>query len=457
MEADRSFSPGDAVAEPAESPSTVASSGSMRSALVHLFRVNTLLFAANASTGVVNFLYHVVVGHLLGPAGYGTVAALVNLTYITVLIPTTIILTVFSRAAAALSTTGQMGQLRDMWTRLTGWLLLAGGVATVVFSLGLSGAVARFLQIPHSSGAVALVGVLIIAGFVSPINQGVLQGTQRFGWLAAMIASGPLLRVLLAAVFVALGGGVEGAVLALVVSGVLPYLLSFQPVWSGVRRAARAPIALRPWLGYSGAVTVATACTVLLYNLDTILAKHFLTNVEAGRYAAVATGGKIVFFIGGSVVMVMFPKVTAAHARGEGHGHLLAFSLGAVFVLSAAVVAAFAAFPVFFLTHMFGPSYVSVRADLPWYGFGMLLFALSSVFSQYFLSLDNRAFVWIMAVCCLGQAGGLWLWHGSVSEMVHVIVASMAVLLAGLTVLYLRSDWMSRAPKAAGERASGAS
>jgi len=414
-----------------------------------------LLFLANGSTGLVNFLYHVVVGHLLGPAGYGTVAALVNLTYITVLIPTTIVLTVFSRAAAALSTSGHMSQLRDMWTRLTGWLLLVGAIATVVFSLGLSGPVARFLQTPHSGGAVALVGLLFVAGFVSPINQGILQGMQRFGWLAVMIASGPLLRVLLAAFFIALGGGVEGAVLALVVSGVLPYVLSFQPVWSTVRRAARAPVALRPWLGYSGAVTVATACTMLLYNVDTILAKHFLTTLEAGRYAAVATSGKIVFFIGGSVVMVMFPKVTAAHARGEEHRHLLGFSLGAVLLLSAAVVVVFAAFPIFVLTHMFGPTYISVRADLPLYGFGMLLFALCSVFTQYFLSLDNRTFVWVMVVCCLVQAGGLWLWHSSVTEMVHVIVASMALLLAALTALYLRSAWLPCAPRAAGEESPG--
>jgi O-antigen/teichoic acid export membrane protein len=404
--------------------------------LAHLFRINTLLFVANASTGLVNYLFHVVVGHMLTPGDYGTVAALINVSYVTVLIPTTIVLTLFTRAAAALSTRDQMGELRDMWAKLTLWLLILGGVATLVFSLGLSGPVAGFLQIPSGGRAVALLGLLFLIGFASPVNQGVLQGMQRFGWLSLMIATGPLLRVLLAAVFIALGGGVDGAVLGLAAATLLPYALSFWPVWPEMHREQRRPIALRPWLGYSTVVAVATATTVLLYNLDTILAKHFLSAVEAGRYAALANTGKIVFFIGGSVVIVMFPKVAAAHARGERHDHLLWFSLGATLVLSLLVVAVFAAAPGLVLAHMFGASYVAVRGDLPWYGLAMLLFALAGVFTQYFLSLDDRRFLWILVACCVGQAGALWLWHSGVTQMVHVMVASMALLLVGLAAYY---------------------
>jgi O-antigen/teichoic acid export membrane protein len=405
--------------------------------LAHLFRINTLLFIVNASTGLVNYLFHVVVGHMLGPGDYGTVAALINLSYVTVLIPTTIVLTVFTRAAAALSTNGQMGELREMWTRLTLWLLIVGGVATLVFSLGLSGPIAGFLQIPGGGRAVALLGLSFLVGFAAPVNQGMLQGLQRFGWLSLVIGIGPVLRVLLAAVFIALGEGVNGAVLGLAVATLVPYAISFWPVRPDLRREPRRPIALRPWLGYSTVVAVASAATVLLYNLDTILAKHFLSAVDAGRYAALANTGKIVFFIGGSVVIVMFPKVAAAHARGEPHGHLLWFSLGATFLLSLVVVAIFVAAPGLVIVHMFGASYVTVGSDLPWYGLAMLLFALASVFTQYFLSLDDRRFLWILVLCCAGQAAGLWLWHGGVSDLVHVMLASMGILFAGLAAYYV--------------------
>jgi len=67
----------------------------------------------------------------------------------------------------------------------------------------------------------------------------------------------------------------------------------------------------------------------------------------------------------------------------------------------------------------------------------MLLYALCTVFSQYFLSLDLRTFLWIMILCSVGQICGLWVWHASVDEMVRVMVVTMAALLSGLIALYV--------------------
>src|SRR5947209_6371286 len=134
--------------------------------------------------------------------------------------------------------------------RISPSLLVLGGAATLVFSVGLSGPVASFLQIPSGGRAVALLGLLFVVGFTTPVNQGVLQGMQRFGWLSLMIATGPVLRVLLAALFIALGGGIDGAVLGLAAATLLPYALSFWPVLPEMRKEQRRPIALRPWLGY---------------------------------------------------------------------------------------------------------------------------------------------------------------------------------------------------------------
>lgn len=415
---------------------SVTSPPRLNSSFGQLFRLNTLLFAASMFTSVASYLYHVVTGHLLGQAGYGTVAALVSLNYI-VLIPTQVVLSVSTRATAELFARGEVGHLREMWTRLTLWLLLLGAAATAIFSLGFSNVLARFFQVPSGGHDVAIVGLLLLIGFISCLNQGVLQGLHRFGWVATMSASGALFRVVLAAIFILLGWGITGAVLGLVLASLLPYFLSMWPVWALLRGATRQPIALRPWLHYSTTVTIASLATTLLYNLDTILAKHFLPAVEAGNYAALSNAGKIVLFMSGSVVTIMFAKVATAHTLGERHEHLLGFSLGAVLLLSLAVLLAFVAFPGFILAHLFGPAYVTVRAELPWYGVAMLFYSLAGVFVQYFLSVNSPLFLWIVVSCCATQAGALWIWHADVAEMVRVMVVSMALLLLGLTGLYL--------------------
>ena len=399
-----------------------------------LLRLNVLLFLASGSTGLVNYLYHVVVGHLLSPAAYGTVAALTNLSNIA-LIPTTIVLTVFTRAAAALSSSHAVGQLRDIWIHLTRWLLAGGLAAALIFSIGLSSVVARFFGIPREGGTVALLGTAYIVGFALSLNLGLLQGMQRFGWYAAITAGSPVLRVVLATFFILAGWGASGAVLGLAVASVLPYALSFLPARAAVRHAARRPGNLRPWITFSMTVAVATIASTLLANFDLILVKHFLPASDAGNYAALATTGKMVLYLGGSVGIVMFPKVAAAQARGERHGDLLGFSLAAVLVLSLIALVPFTACPAFILTHLFGPAYADLHGYLPWYGLAMLFFALSSALIQYFLALGRRAFLWPVLACCLLQAGALWAWHAGVGQILLVMVISMGMLLLSLTWL----------------------
>lgn len=407
-----------------------------------LLRVNTLLFVASMSTNVLTYLYHVVVGHMLGPVGYGTVAALINLSLI-VLIPSTIVVTVMARAAAALTANHQMGQLHDLWARLTLWLLGAGLIAALVLSVLGRDIVAQFFQIGNPT-AVGLLGLLFLTSFIAPLNQGVLQGTQRFVWLAIVTAVWPFLRVALAVVFIVAGWGVNGAVAALVVASAIPYAVGLWPLRVTLLAVPRVAVALRPWLSYSSTVAIATIANTLLYNVDTVLAKHFLSPIDAGHYAALATTGKIVLFVGGSVVTVMFPKVAAAHARGERHGPLLAFSMVVTLALSGCALLVFVVAPGFVLGKTFGAGFAVVRGDLVWYGLAMLLFAAVSVLMQYFLSLHVTVFLWVLGSACLGEIGALWLWHQDIAQMVAVMLATMAALLLGMVAVYV--TWARRQP-----------
>src|SRR6202022_1201592 len=71
--------------------------------------------------------------------------------------------------------------------------------------------------------------------------------------------------------------------------------------------------------GAMGATAGITAIT-LFYNFDVLLAKHFLSNQDAGLYSAMSLLGKLLFFGTISVSVVMFPRVSAIHAAGQ-RGH----------------------------------------------------------------------------------------------------------------------------------------
>jgi hypothetical protein len=65
----------------------------------------------------------------------------------------------------------------------------------------------------------------------------------------------------------------------------------------------------------------------------------------------------------------------------------------------------------------------------------MLLLALANVLMYYFLSLGQMAFVPILLICCGLQAALIMVWHGSIAQIVAVMVAVMATLLCGIAAL----------------------
>src|SRR5206468_4012921 len=98
----------------------------------------------------------------------------------------------------------------------------------------------------------------------------------RFGWFATITLLSSLLRLVLAIGFVLMGLGVNGAILGIVVSALLAYLVSLQPLWE-ILRGPRTPAgSLRSLWSYSILASAVTVATVALYSIDTVLAEHFL-------------------------------------------------------------------------------------------------------------------------------------------------------------------------------------
>lgn len=401
-------------------------------------RHNVLLLGATLLSGAFNFAFHPVLEHLLGVSAYGTVATLLNVLTI-LLIPTSIVVAIVVKYTSALSAAGQYDQLHDLVRRLTALLLPLGVGVALVFAL-ISGPLAAFLHL-SSSQALLILGLAFTISFASPINLGTVQGMQRFGWFATLTVMPSVLRLLLAATLVLFGLGLSGAVLGIVLSTLLPYLISFQPL-RGLLAGPRTPsVSLRSLWSYSLRAGVALACMTLLFNLDTVLAKHFLAAQAAGFYAALSTLGKTSLFISGSVVAVMFPRVAALHTRGEPTVRVAVQSLLGVLALSMAAEVIFVAVPTL-MVDVFDRTFAAVSGQLAWYGLGMLLLAQAQALIYYFLATGERTFVLILLVCCALMPALIALHHQTVAEIVQAVVAANGLLCLMLLGLFaLRKEW----------------
>lgn len=396
-----------------------------------LLQHNVLLFVANMATSGLNYLFYPIVGKFLGADGLGILAPLGALSII-FLIPTQIVANIANKFAADLVAQEHIDQVNYLLRKSTGYALIAGALTAAIFAI-LSPTLSIFLKLP-SSQFVLIASFGLIISYAYPINSGVLQGRQQFGWFASINLLAVFLRVALTLTAIIVGVGIGGILWAGLLGSVIIYAVSFMPL-RDVLRGPSLPIpSFKPLLNYSLGATVMIAGGLLLVNVDTLLVRHFLPH-ETGYYVALATTGRIVLFVGGSLVWAMFPKVAVLHQQGRPHAGVLLWTLAGVFALSASVVLVFGFFPGQIITLVLHVP-AAVSKELFWYGLAMLLLALANVLMYYFLALGRMSFVAVLLCCCGLQIAFIMIWHGSITQVVAVMVAVMAALLGGLITVY---------------------
>ena len=399
---------------------------------------NILLLGANVLAGIFAYLLHPFLGHIMSIQEYGEVAVLIAFSLV-LTTPTQIIATVAARYTSSLSTGEDYAQLNDFIRRLTAVLLVIGIVVTAVF-IATSSYVTIFFHL-NSQQEVILLGLIFIVAFVTPLNLGTLQGLQRFGWFAMITLLPTVLRLVLSIGFVLMGLGVSGVMLAIVMSVLVPYLISFQPLRQ-VLRGPRTPMgSLRSLWSYSILASVVTASIVILFNLDTVLTRHFLSASDAGLYAALATIGRTVLLITTGVATVMFPRVVELHQRGEPHTRVVIQSLLGVFILSSVVEISFYLAPSFITKLLFGQAFVAISGQLALYGMAMLLLAVGVVIIYYFLAIGNRPFMLIVFLACALQIGLIVWHHGTIAQVVQSVIITNMALVFALLIAFGLSIW----------------
>ncbi len=405
-------------------------------------RQSILLLATNLLAGIFAYLVHPFLGHIMSIQDYGQVAALISFALV-LATPTQIISITATKYASSLPPSGAEAQLNDFIRRLTVILLIAGIGITAVFA-AISSYVALFFHL-NSPQEVMLLGLIFIVSLITPLNQGTLQGLQRFVWYAAIILLLAFLRLVLAIGFVLIGFGINGAILGIVLSTWLVYLVSLKPLLK-ILRGPRTHIgSLRPLWSYSILVSAVTTGIVILFSLDTFLTRHFMSASDAGLYAALATIGRTVLLITTGITTAMFPRVVALHERGEPYIRIVIQAMLGVLAVSVPVEILFYLAPSLVTKILFGQAFMPISGQLAPYGVAMLLLAVGWVIINYFLAIGNRPFVLIIFLACVLQTGLIARYHATISEVVQAVVVTNAALLLALLVAFVWNIWRTSA------------
>lgn len=385
-----------------------------------------LLLVVLACVNGSNYLFHVVISRMVGPAEYGGLAALLAVVLV-LSVPFGVIQTAVADKTATLRSNGRERDVRDLAQSVLKTAMPFAWAAGVVVAL-LSPLLSLFLDVDIVSAL--LLAPFVVASVPISVAQGVLQGEHRFQALAALQVTAALLRLALGIALVWAGLGVIGAVLATALGTSLTVPLAFRVLHVGRRawRSARATLmALR---GDLAPALLGLTCFWLLAEADIALARHFLGGDESGYYSSAGLLARALLFLPAAVGVVAFPRFVAARAEDSERMRWLQASTVGVGILALGGFAFLLVLREPLIVLAFGERFAAAADLLPILAVAMGWMAVVNVLVYFHIAMASRAYL-----ICLGgvvaEAAAIAAFHET-AEQVAVATAIVAAVVAFL-------------------------
>jgi O-antigen/teichoic acid export membrane protein len=393
-----------------------------------LFSGSLIMIVGSNLTNALNYIYHLFMGRLLGPTGYGELASVFSLLGILAIIPMSfgIVVTKFVSASKNEVEVANLLSSLNKWIYL---ITLSSSIVIIVFAAQL----AQFLNF-NSTISIYVMALIMLFSVPSFICRSALQGVLKFSQMILSILGENTVKLFLGILLVYWGYSLLGALAALVIATLLGLFIARFSLSPILKQSDTTQISIKPLLVFSVPVIIQSLAMTSLYSSDVILVKHFFSSHDSGIYASLSTLGKIILFGSGPIAGVMFPIISKRHAHQQKFIKVFITSLLLTVLLALLVLAIFAFVPQLVLRSSYGTSFIEASSLLFYFGIFISLYTISSLFINYHLSIGNTKVVVFPTLVAIGQIGGIWFSHSTLSSVIFVSLCSCIVLLICLCI-----------------------
>ena len=399
-----------------------------------------IYLVGSIAVGVLNYLYYPVLGRLLSPTAFGEVQTLVTL-----FLQISIFLSVLGLVTVNIVANYKDENMRNALVLEFEKLGFAVSVALLFVTVIFQSVLKHFLHFSSSLPFIILM-VSIVTTVPFTFRGAFIRGKQKFGVSAIsnlVVAGAKLLfSVLLVIIGLGTAGAIGGLVLAQIVAcGYVAWWalrLGLKRDPSLKHRALPDMKILLPELRYGALVLVGSLVITLQYSIDILVVKHYFDARTAGLYAGVASVARIIFFLTGSIALVLMPSVRMDHPE-EHNRKLLYKSLLLFAILTVPTLLFFIGFPKFVVGILMGSSYESMAHLLPELGLAICVVAALNLFVSYYLALRRYGIAVVVVAGGLTTLGLMVRHHQSPGAVVQsLLVGSLAMV--GLLVLWVSAS-----------------
>lgn len=393
-----------------------------------LFTGSALMVTGTMSVNVLNYLYHFILGKLLGPSGYGELVALISVVGLLGIVPTSLNLVVIKY----ISSTKDSNEVNNLirWLRVK---VFQSSLLIFALIILVSPYLSSFLHISNII-YLYLIAASFLFSILAVLNRAILQGMLMFKEMIFSIFGENLTKLLVSILFVYLGFYLFGAMLALVFSAAFGCYLSFIYLKVKTTEKTHYPASINKMILFAFPVILQSFSVTSLYTSDLILVKHFFSAHQAGIYASLSTLGKIIFFAASPITAVMFPLISHKSSRGEKYKEILNYSFIITLILSLIVLIGYWFFPNLAITTLYSKEYLEAAPMLFGFGAFITMLTLSVLLINYGLSIGRTKVVGFPLIGALTQILLIWLFHQSLMQVIFISTAVTALLLISLLI-----------------------
>lgn len=382
-----------------------------------------------------NFIYRIVLVRLLTVEEYGVFNSFISFTLVfsPLIAPFQPALT---KSLAEYLGNEEFGKARYI-TRKAGKTLGLFSLFIIVlfvFDAFFTGYLASYLNV-KSEYFIILIGLLVGGMIIISVPRAFLQGAQLFNSLAWVSALSALTKLVLGVGLVFLGFKISGGLWGFIFYSIFILLVGTNIIRIYFRRSGIADIrpeavSMTPIYKFFIPTGLILGSFLALTNMDVVLVRHFYP-AKSGIYSLAQMAGLIIFFLPGSIVMVILPKVASARARLNDSGSILKKSLSLVAGFCFLGVLGFGIFPDVLLKIITGKINPQSIKLVPWFALVMSFHAMTMVVLFYHLASHNTRMVIPMVLLAILEAVTIYLYHPNLKSILFVLlfyaVAAFAV------------------------------
>ncbi len=404
-----------------------------------LFKAGMIFMLFGIVVAVMNYLFHLFMGRMLGPEEYGVLGSLFAIIYIVSLSVSSLNLVV-SKHIAEFHGKNEKEKIKMLFKKGFKKIALYGLIPLAIYLI-ITPLTAKFMNLDDYAGIV-LVGLIAYFYFFVVLFLGILNGIQKFIWQNSSNFALMALKLSLAIFFVYIGFGVNGALTAFLIGVIISILIAYIPVRKELDRIDNESFDFKKIYLYAIPVFLSSIFFISIITLDQILVKHFFLSSNAGIYAAAGNIGKIIWYGSCFLAGPLFPKVVSLKARSKNTSKMLRKALAYTFVLAMLGCIVFYIAPSLIVKTLYGESYASATPLVFMFGVSMGIFSLIQLFMIYNLAVEKYNFIYIFLAGVIFEIAGIYFFHDSLAEIVKILLGANIFILAGLFI-YNRKELLN--------------